>query len=242
MAGEGARGGGAALPLRRRVCLPPGPTQRLTPCLPPLSGTLAPQALSKLETKPPVALAAALEGASDVSDVEMSASSEDEGAAAEGGSPRALRRQSHALESAGPGSGAGQPLQQARVTVGPLGPAQRRMLRALAVAVHSVASDAATTTILRQAQLQAAQSHAAFASAVPDWLLVPADSPEAPGAVSAAAARTGGKNSKGKPAAGSARGVAASRLASVQVPQEAAVFASPQDLPQYRANLEAHST
>ncbi len=133
-----------------------------------------------------------------------------------------------------------------------LPPRQRLALRALGFAASGVAAEATVADVLRQAQRQAAEAHASFAAAVPDALLVPAGTPDAPevGVAGGAAGRlttaaAGGSSGKGGGAAGSGKIAALlagrpAKVADLLVPSTAPAFEQLTDLPQYRRNLESH--
>jgi hypothetical protein len=126
-----------------------------------------------------------------------------------------------------------------------LPPRQRLALRALATAVSGVAAENTVASVLRQAQQQAAQAHAALAAvAVPDAMLVPADSTEAPQPTlpRTAAAAAGGNGSK--PASGNSASSCSTKadISGFRVPSAVPAFEELTDLPQYRRNLESHCT
>ncbi|KAL4451554.1 hypothetical protein ABPG75_007216 [Micractinium tetrahymenae] len=139
-----------------------------------------------------------------------------------------------------------------------LPPRQRLALRALASAASGISAESTVAEVLAQAQRQASAAHASLAPAVPDPLLVPAGSSDAPplGTAQAAAAAVNGIGSaaaapsKGAPsskAAASGGGPIAALLAArrpdlsaFRVPSAAPAFEDLTDLPQYRRNLESH--
>jgi hypothetical protein len=126
-----------------------------------------------------------------------------------------------------------------------LPPRQRLALRALATAVSGVAAENTVASVLRQAQQQAAQAHAALAAvAVPDAMLVPAGSADAPqptlpGTASAAAGGNGSKPASGISA--SSCSIKAD-ISGIRVPSAVPAFQELTELPQYRRNLESHCT
>lgn len=137
-----------------------------------------------------------------------------------------------------------------------LPPRQRLALRALASAVSGISAESTVAEVLAQAQRQASAAHASLAPAVPESLLVPAGSSDAPplgSALLAAAATSGaapaaaGKAAGGSKAAAAASGPIAALLTARQpdlsafkVPSAAPAFEELTDLPQYRRNLESH--
>ena len=105
--------------------------------------------------------------------------------------------------------------------------------------------------MLRQAQRQAAEAHASFAAAVPDALLVPAGTADAPevgvaggpsgrltAGVAGASGGKGGGTGSGKIAALLAGRPA--KVGDLLVPRTAPAFEQLTDLPRYRRNLESH--
>ena len=124
-----------------------------------------------------------------------------------------------------------------------LPPRQRLAMRALAAAVAGVSAESTVAGVLEQAQRQAAEAHALLADAVPDALLVPADSPDAPPLGTAFCGAANGK-AGGKPLGGAVAALLAARrrpaLAALHVPTTAPAFEELPDLPQYRRNLESH--
>lgn len=137
-----------------------------------------------------------------------------------------------------------------------LPPRQRLGLRALASAVSGISAESAVAEVLAQAQRQASAAHAALAPAVPESLLVPAGSSDAPplgtalvaaAAASGAAPAVAGKGAAGSKASAAGGGPIAALLASrrpdlsaFKVPSAAPAFDELTDLPQYRRNLESH--
>lgn len=129
-------------------------------------------------------------------------------------------------------------------------PRQRLALRALGAAASGVAAESTVADVLRQAQRQASEAHASFAAAVPDALLVPAGTADAPevgvaggssGRLATAAAASSGKSGGG--GSGKIAALLAGRPAKIgdlSVPSTAAAFEQLTDLPQYRRNLESH--
>ncbi|PRW20913.1 hypothetical protein C2E21_8607 [Chlorella sorokiniana] len=117
-----------------------------------------------------------------------------------------------------------------------LPPRQRLALRALGAAASGVAAEGTVADVLRQAQRQAAEAHASFAAAVPDALLVPAGTADAPEV--GVAGGPGGRAGSGKIAALLAGRPA--KVGDLLVPSTAPAFEQLTDLPQYRRNLESH--
>lgn len=121
-----------------------------------------------------------------------------------------------------------------------LPPRQRLAVRALAAAASGVAAEDTLVAVLQQAQRQAAQAHAAFSPAVPNALLVPADSPDAP---TLGVATAGGNNGDSSRAGGTIAVLLARRpvgLSGIRVPSAAPSFRELTELPRYRRNLESH--
>ena len=277
-----------------------------------------PQALERLEGKPPKQPAAAADSSSDVSDVEISESEESDGGAAAPRGGRRRRPTSGGQEVQSPAGGGDVAMADApsaaalaawggraaaaaapsaslaveewevweptaedsgeewgggrrgkgrrgkrgsrkkeraeaaeaerRAARHALPPRQRLALRALAAAVSGVAAESCVADVLKQAQRQASEAHASLAAAVPDVLLVPAGSPDAPevgmaGGGAARLAAASSSSSKGGAGGGKVAAQLAARPADIGgflVPSTAPAFEQLTDLPQYRRNLESH--